>query len=589
VEVIATTASIRRGPGGSYTDFASALQGQEFMAFASSNGWYRIYLPCNRSNSCAGWISASDGIEDPSAGYVEADGLGPSRLFVRPAAGDTAHVLDAIWDGQEFVQAGSPQSAGNCLWYPVHIPPATSGAAVGWICGTYLQVVPAGCTIGAADCAPQKVTATPMQTATSTSTSTPTPTRTFTSTRTATLTRTPTFTRTPTRTATIGWPVAPALISPANGALTTNYAPRLDWSDSPAADHYQLQVATDSAFTSLVIDRSDITLSGFTPASGLSPNTRYYWHVRAYNILEQASPWSLVRTFRTALLPPVLAAPLDGETLLNKRPSLDWADVAGATGYLVQVSKNAAFTSLAGTYAVIPSILTLSADLPANVLLFWRVQSKGANGPSAWSAVRSFHTPNPPGIPTLVSPANNFLTTNYSPLLDWNNSAMPAGTIFDHYRLQVDDTADFSSPVIDQEVAGVAHSSYTPVAPLAANTKFYWRVSAYNNLGQYSSWSAVRIFRTAIAPPALVSPADGVNPGSRKPTFEWDDVTGATGYTIQISKNNTFTSLVGAYNVVASNYTPTIVLPVGTLYWRVQARGPNGPSGWSARWSLITQ
>jgi hypothetical protein len=74
---------------------------------------------------------------------------------------------------------------------------------------------------------------------------------------------------------------------------------------------------------------------------------------------------------------------------------------------------------------------------------------------------------------------------------------------------------------------------------------------------------------------------------NRKPTFDWNDPAGATGYTIQISKNATFTSLVGTYNITASTYTPTANLPVGTLYWRVRAKGPNGPSDWSAAWSIV--
>lgn len=126
---------------------------------------------------------------------------------------------------------------------------------------------------------------------------------------------------------------------------------------------------------------------------------------------------------------------------------------------------------------------------------------------------------------------------------------MPVGApAFDHYRIQVDDNADFSSPVIDQNVAGITNSSTTPAAPLAANTKFYWRVSAYNGSGQYSSWSLSRSFRSAIAPPTLSSPGNGTSTANKKPVFDWNDPTGATGYTLQISKNNTFTSLVGTYN-----------------------------------------
>ena len=188
----------------------------------------------------------------------------------------------------------------------------------------------------------------------------------------------------------------------------------------------------------------------------------------------------------------------------------------------------------------------------------------------------------------LSLPASNALTTNYRPLLDWSNSTVPVGTIFDHYEVQVDDDADFPNAEIDHVVAApVTNSSYIPDTDLAANTKFYWRVRAYNTLGQYGSWSLVRYFRTAITPPAMISPLNGASTSVKRPVFDWDDPAGATGYTIQISRNNTITSLVGTYNVTLSTYTPAANLPVGTYYWRVQARGPNGPSLWCTGRSII--
>jgi hypothetical protein len=400
-------------------------------------------------------------------------------------------------------------------------------------------------------------------------------------------------------------PSVPLLLLPAVNALAINYKPRLDWSNStlPAGivfQKYEVQLATDSTFTT----PSSVDVPGLATNSehmlttDLTPNTIYYWHVRSYNTLGQYSSWSLVRTFRTALLPPTLNAPDNATTQLTRRPAFDWSDVTGATGYTLQVSKNTAFTSLVGTYNTIASNYTPVADLPPSVTLYWRVQSKGANGPSLWSGWRSFTTPNPPGIPLLAAPANNALTTDYTPFLDWSNVTVPTtppgSPAFDHYRVQVDDNADFSSPVIDENVPGlVTNSSYTPGTPLASNTKFYWRVSSYNISGQYSTWSLVRYFRTAILPPILSAPADTITVPSLRPTFDWGNVAGANGYTIQASKNNTFTPLVLNATITGgtnSQFTPLVNLPVNTmLYWRVKANGLNGPSLWSSPvWSFTT-
>jgi hypothetical protein len=79
--------------------------------------------------------------------------------------------------------------------------------------------------------------------------------------------------------------------------------------------------------------------------------------------------------------------------------------------------------------------------------------------------------------------------------------------------------------------------------------------------------------------------------GSLKPVFDWQDVPGATGYTLQVSRNNSFTLIVLTANSVPSTLTPTVNLPAGTqLFWRVKATGLNGPSAWSSLtgWSFTT-
>jgi hypothetical protein len=219
--------------------------------------------------------------------------------------------------------------------------------------------------------------------------------------------------------------------------------------------------------------------------------------------------------------------------------------------------------------------------------LYWRVQSRGANGPSVWSGARSFHTANPPSIPTLLLPANNALTTDDTPRLDWGLVTLPVGVTFGHYQVQVADNATFTAPAVDESgLADRMVHEYTLGTDLNANTKYYWRVRSYNAAGEYSAWSLVRTFRTAIAPPTLLTPADTATT-NRKPMFDWAGMAGASGYTIQVSKNSAFTSIVVNKTVVTSTYTPTADLPIGTLYWRVKANGVNGPSLWSTpTWSI---
>ena len=337
----------------------------------------------------------------------------------------------------------------------------------------------------------------------------------------------------------------------------------------------------------------DVTASGNIAASSyvppaLTPNTKYYWHARAFNTAGQYSAWSTTLALRTALLPPTLNNPADAAVLLNKRPNLDWNVVAGATGYNIQVSRNSIFSLLVLNASSVSTVITPSVDLPANAQLYWRARSTGANGPSLWSTIRSFTTGSPPSIPALSAPASASLTTDYTPFLDWLNSTLPAGTVFDHYQVQVDDNADFNSSAVDEiTTAGdVTASNFTPTTDLAANTKYYWHVRSFNSHAEYSSWSAVRTLRTALLPPIPMSPSPGAGGVGLRPSFMWSNPnpSGVTGYSIQVSKNNAFTAIVINLNItgaLTTSYTPLANLPSGiTLYWRVRANGANGPSLW---------
>jgi predicted phage tail protein len=372
--------------------------------------------------------------------------------------------------------------------------------------------------------------------------------------------------------------------------LLLDLKPRFDWSTStlPSGtvfDHYQLQVAKDSGFTIVAVDQniSGITNSEYTLLANLQSNTMYYWRVRAFNSLGQYSPWSSASYFREAMLPPVLSAPADGEKLFRLRPSFDWSDVAGATSYTIQVSAYISMSSPIVNTSVTASNYDPTTDLPKNMTLYWRVSTNGANGPSAWSLVRTLVTPNPPTTPSLSSPVVNALLVDLTPRLDWSTSSLPSGTVFSHYHLQVAIDSGFTNLMVNQNISGITNSEYTLPANLQPNTSYYWRVRAFNSLGHYSPWSSVSYFREAMLSPVLSTPANGATLTTLRPTFDWSDVAGATNYTIQISAYSSMSSPIVNTSVTASNYLPTIDLTKNImLYWRIRTNGSNGPSEWSS-------
>jgi len=186
-------------------------------------------------------------------------------------------------------------------------------------------------------------------------------------------------------------------------------------------------------------------------------------------------------------------------------------------------------------------------------------------------------------VPLLSLPALNALTTDYTPTLKWTIVTVPLGTSFSRYQVQVDDDPNFASPEVDNETLTSAASIQldTPVS-LNPNTKFYWRVRAFNSENETNGWSTVSNFRTAITPPVLSLPVNATAVASLMPTFDWSDVPTATGYQIQVSTSSTFATTLVSATTVSSTYTPVVALPSGyVIFWRVKTNGANGPSNWT--------
>jgi hypothetical protein len=313
--------------------------------------------------------------------------------------------------------------------------------------------------------------------------------------------------------------------------------------------------------------------------------------VRSFNNLAATRGWSTVHSFRTVIVPPTLTEPADTAALDNRRPLFDWDDVAGASSYVLVISKKANLSNPIKNVTVLASKY-LPPDLPAKTLLYWRVMAKGPNGPSAWSNTQSFTTGNPASTPALVAPAANALVTDYTPLLDWSTSTVPAGTTFKHYELQVADNAGFNSPIVITTTDSSLGESKATTPTLNDNTKYYWRVRAVNTVvgvDNFSGWSKVRTFRAAMLAPTLVSPLNGDPVGSLKPALNWNLVSGATKYTVQLSTSPSFGTTLVDTTSLASTFTPSPNLPKNkTIYWRIRALGLNGPSNWSTIFSFHT-
>jgi hypothetical protein len=131
-------------------------------------------------------------------------------------------------------------------------------------------------------------------------------------------------------------PVAPPPAPVATNA--TNFSTEgfmATWINSVGAIDYELDVATDAGFTSIVETQKN--LAGSTNVSGLTSNTEYYYRVRA--TINGANPSSNSNTISATTLPD---APLALAATANTSSGFtaNWQAVSGITTYLLYVSKN---------------------------------------------------------------------------------------------------------------------------------------------------------------------------------------------------------------------------------------------------------
>ncbi len=183
---------------------------------------------------------------------------------------------------------------------------------------------------------------------------------------------------------------APVLTVPSNNAQNIAVAPTFNWQSVTNAEGYELQYASNSAFTNPVIfNTTQITAT----ASGLTNNSLYYWRVRSKRTADTSS-WSVVRSFTTEqllLATPALISPADLATKISTGPTLSWNSVSSATDYEVQYSKSSSFSTT--TSVATSSTSTALMGLTTNTTYYWRVLASASGYQSSiWSSVYSFKT-----------------------------------------------------------------------------------------------------------------------------------------------------------------------------------------------------
>ncbi len=370
----------------------------------------------------------------------------------------------------------------------------------------------------------------------------------------------------------------PTLQSPVDGASDVDLNPTFTWTVDGAATSYRLQIATDNLFSNLVFNQNVGNVTTYSVA--LQPGTQYYWHVKS-----NLGGYGTTFSFTTYFIPGSVTLVNPSNNSFNNPLMINfgWNAAANTSHYLFELADDSGFTNIIFFDNNVVGTSALVNGLSNYTQYYWRVTAindfaSGTPSTGTFTTVLD--------EPTLTAPGDGSFHNLTAPDLQW--TAVTGAT---SYTVEIAEDNAFSVNL--QTFSGINATNYI-VAGLNNFTNYYWRVKAANVNGE-SDFSSTFIFKTKLAAPTLLSPANGSTDASVVSFFDWDAVIGASPvtYTLQIATDANFTTGLITISGLASpgfmSLPPNYVLDNSTTYYfRVFATDSYGVSDYSSTFSFRT-
>ena len=256
----------------------------------------------------------------------------------------------------------------------------------------------------------------------------------------------------------------------------------------------------------------------------------------------------------------------------------NWSAAVGAASYRLDVSTNSDFTSyISGDSARdVGNVTSFSVTgLSSGAMYYYRVRALNAVGLSANSNVISVTTLTPPPTPVALLGSG---ATNTRFTANWIVN-LPSTT---GYYLDVSTSTGFGSFVTGYNNKNVGLVDSASVTGLSASTTYYYRLRAYNAAGTSgnSNVDSAKTLANPIVAPGAPTATAATNITQFNFVANWGAVSAATGYYLDVSTVNTFTSYVDS-SLNVGNVVAYLVSPLAkntTYYYRVRAYNPAGAS-----------
>ena len=323
------------------------------------------------------------------------------------------------------------------------------------------------------------------------------------------------------------------LVTPTLGTVTATHHNEISvaWSAVPDVNGYMVQYATNAAFTTGVgtktITNGTITS---TTIDGLNANTTYYVRIKS---IGAGSSWGAdysaakTVTTKTKLSTPTLGT-VSG--VHHNEISVAWNTVSNASGYTIQYTTDATFTTGVGTKTVNSSTTsTTITGLTATTTYYVRVMATGIGNycDSDYSVSKSATTKTKLTAPVL---GNVTAAGGNTVSVVWETVSNAGG-----YTIQYAINSSFSGALMKTVTGGSTTS--TTISGLNDSTVYYVRVMA-TGTGPYCE-SDYSVTKQVLTIPAVPPNLHGSDTTENSVTLKWNTQPNLTGYTLEYRVSDT--------------------------------------------------
>ncbi|MDR2675116.1 MAG: right-handed parallel beta-helix repeat-containing protein, partial [Opitutaceae bacterium] len=242
----------------------------------------------------------------------------------------------------------------------------------------------------------------------------------------------------------------PKPLAPAHNETSTNARPEFTWTAVAGAAAYEIEIAADYDFKTIVHPLTRVTGASFTPARPLHPAQRF-WRVRVIDADGKPGPWSAAFVYKLKPPPPAETRPAESRPAVYpahnqegivQQPSFTWPAEPGAAAYEIEIAADHDYKKvvLPPTRVETPRYVPLAPLYPS--ARFWRTRPVAADGaPGKWSGTRVYKLREPANkinIPATATLAQIRAAIDAAPD-DSLITFAPGAT----YRIQPDESENF--------------------------------------------------------------------------------------------------------------------------------------------------